>query len=76
MGPGSWGVFFSLIFKIVTGRGSMAGVFTVTEAAAIGAACTFMFTLLRGRMTFAVLRQVLQNKPPTTTGANESKHAR
>ena len=59
----SWGVV--LLIMIVTG-GIYGGVFTVTEAAAIGAACTFMFTIFRGRMTFAVLRQVLQETATTT----------
>ena len=43
-----WGVL--LLFIVVIG-GIYAGVFTPTEAAGIGAAVSFLFALLRGRLT-------------------------
>jgi C4-dicarboxylate transporter DctM subunit len=51
-----WGVL-SLAF-IVSG-GIYGGIFTVLEAAAVGCIASFLFTVLRGRLTITVLRKVL-----------------
>lgn len=58
-----WGVL-SLAF-VVSG-GIYGGVFTVLEAAAVGCIMAFAFTWLRGRLTVAVLRQVLAQTAATT----------
>ena len=51
-----WGAF--LLIFIVSG-GIYGGVFTVAEAAAIGAALSFLFTIYRGRLTRKVFWEVL-----------------
>lgn len=58
-----WGV---LILAAVVSGGIYAGIFTVLEAAAVGCIMSFGFTVLRGRLTVAVLRQVLTQTAATT----------
>ena len=60
---GVWGVVF--LFALVIG-GIYLGVFTPTEAAGIGAAGSFFFALLRGRLTFNALFEVLLESARTT----------
>ncbi len=60
---GIWGVVV-LVF-IVLG-GIYGGVFTATEGAGIGASGAFLFALVRGRLTWAVLYQVLVESARTT----------
>ena len=60
---GVWGVV--LLFALVIG-GIYLGVFTPTEAAGIGAAGSFFFALLRGRLTFNALFEVLLESARTT----------
>ena len=60
---GIWGVVV-LVF-IVLG-GIYGGVFTATEGAGIGASGAFLFALARGRLTWAVLYQVLVESARTT----------
>ena len=58
-----WGV---LSLAVVVSGGIYGGIFTVLEAAAVGCIMAFGFTLLRGRLTRAVLRQVLSQTAATT----------
>lgn len=58
-----WGVL--LLFALVMG-GMYGGFFTPTEAAGVGAAGGFIFALLRGTLTLAVLREVLVESARTT----------
>lgn len=58
-----WGVL--LLFGIVMG-GIYGGVFTSTEAAGIGACGAFVFALLRRRLNWAVLKDVLLESARTT----------
>jgi tripartite ATP-independent transporter DctM subunit len=51
-----WGAIF---LAIVVGGGIYAGVFTVSEAAAVGAGTAIAFTIARGRLTWSVLWDVL-----------------
>lgn len=51
-----WGAIF---LAIIVGGGIYAGVFTVSEAAAVGAATAIAFTIARGRLSWAVLWDVL-----------------
>jgi C4-dicarboxylate transporter, DctM subunit len=60
---GVWGVL--LLFGIVMG-GIYGGVFTPTEAAGIGAAGAFLFTILRRAMSPRVLYEVLIESAQTT----------
>jgi C4-dicarboxylate transporter, DctM subunit len=60
---GIWGVL--LLVLLVLG-GIYGGVFTATEGAGIGAAGAFLFALARGRLTFAVVRDVLIESARTT----------
>ena len=53
---GSWAV---LLLGIVVSGGIYGGVFTVAEAAAVGAIMAFGFTVMRGRLTRRVLWRVL-----------------
>jgi len=53
----SWGVMFLLGAVI---GGIYGGVFTVVEAAALGAGLSFLFTVARGKMNWATLGQVLK----------------
>ncbi len=51
-----WGAIF---LAVIVGGGIYAGIFTVSEAAAVGAATAIAFTIARGRLTLAVLWEVL-----------------
>jgi C4-dicarboxylate transporter DctM subunit len=54
-----------LLFSIVLG-GIYGGIFTETEAAAVGAAGAFVFAVFRGRMTRSSITQVLGETTATT----------
>jgi len=58
-----WGVL--MLFAVVMG-GIYGGVFSSTEAAGIGACGAFLFALLRGRLTWRVLSEVLVESARTT----------
>ncbi len=58
-----WGVL--LLFGIVMG-GIYGGVFTATEAAGIGACGAFMFAWVRGRLSWAIVSEVLVESARTT----------
>ncbi len=58
-----WGVL--LLFAVVMG-GIYGGVFTATEAAGIGACGAFLFALARGRLTWAIMAEVLVESARTT----------
>ena len=58
-----WGV--AMLFGIVMG-GIYGGVFTSSEAAGIGACGAFAFAWLRGRLTWAILSEVLVESARTT----------
>ncbi len=60
---GVWGVL--VLFLLVIG-GIYGGVFTPTEAAGIGASGAFLFALLRGRLTFTSLVDILIDSVRTT----------
>ena len=59
----SWGV---ITLAIVVSGGIYGGIFTVVEAAAVGAVMAFLFTVLRGRLTREVLWQVLSESAANT----------
>ena len=59
----SWAV---LLLAFVVSGGIYGGVFTVNEAAAIGAALAFLFTAVRGRLTRRVLVERLLETAATT----------
>jgi C4-dicarboxylate transporter DctM subunit len=59
----AWGAL--LLFALVLG-GIYGGVFTETEAAAVGAAGAFLFALARGRMNRASFAQVMGETTATT----------
>ena len=54
-----------ILFSIVLG-GIYGGIFTETEAAAVGAAGAFIFAIVRGRMTRHTITQVLGETTATT----------
>ena len=56
-----------LLLAVLVIGGIYGGVFTVSEAAAVGAAGAFLFTLLRGRLTVAVLKQALGETAAATS---------
>jgi tripartite ATP-independent transporter DctM subunit len=60
---GIWGV---LVLVVVVLGGIYGGFFTATEGAGIGAAGAFLFALARGRLTWAILWQVLVESARTT----------
>jgi C4-dicarboxylate transporter, DctM subunit len=60
---GIWGV--ALLVVVVLG-GIYGGLFTATEGAGFGAAGAFLFALARGRLTWAILYQVLVESARTT----------
>jgi tripartite ATP-independent transporter DctM subunit len=60
---GIWGV---LVLVIVVLGGIYGGFFTATEGAGFGAFGAFLFALLRGRLTWAILYQVLVESARTT----------
>ncbi len=59
----SWGVLF--LFALVIG-GLYGGVFTVTEAAAVGAGGAFLFALFRGKLSGGAIWQVMGETTATT----------
>lgn len=59
----SWGVVFLLLAVI---GGIYGGVFTVNEAASLGAGLTFLFTLFRGKLSMATMFQVLRETATNT----------
>jgi C4-dicarboxylate transporter, DctM subunit len=59
----SWGV---ISLAVVVSGGIYAGIFTVVEAAAVGATSAFLFTAFRGKLTKAVLWSVLSESAATT----------
>ncbi len=58
-----WGVL--LLAFLVLG-GLYGGVFTVTEAAAVGAGTAFLFTVFRGKLTWKTLWEVLMDTAANT----------
>ena len=60
---GIWGV---LVLVLVVLGGIYGGLFTVTEGAGFGAAGAFLFALLRGRLTWRSLYEVLVESARTT----------
>lgn len=60
---GIWGV---VVLVIVVLGGIYGGFFTATEGAGFGAAGAFLFALLRRRLTWAILAQVLVESARTT----------
>ncbi len=68
--PERWKVFGEswrvLTLAIVVSGGIYGGVFTVAEAAAIGACLSFLFTWQSGRLTKAVLWEVLSESAANT----------
>jgi C4-dicarboxylate transporter DctM subunit len=60
---GIWGV---VLLVIVVLGGIYGGLFTATEGAGFGAAGAFLFALFRGRLTWAILYQVLVESARTT----------
>lgn len=58
-----WGI--ALLFVLVMG-GLYSGIFTATEAGAVGAVGALVFTLLRRRLTWRVLRESLVEAGRTT----------
>jgi C4-dicarboxylate transporter DctM subunit len=59
----SWGVLALLLAVI---GGIYGGVFTVNEAAALGAGLTFGFTIFRKKLTISTLQQVLRETSTNT----------
>ena len=59
----SWGV---ILLAFVVSGGIYGGIFTVGEAAAVGACMAFMFTVTRGRLTRRVLWRVLGESAANT----------
>ena len=59
----SWGV---ITLAVVVSGGIYAGIFTVVEAAAVGATSAFLFTAFRGKLTKEVLWSVLSESAATT----------
>ena len=61
--PARWQVFREssgvIVLITVVSGGIYSGIFTVTEAAAVGATLAFVLTILRGRLTWPTLWQVL-----------------
>ena len=60
---GIWGVMV-LVFVVL--GGIYGGIFTATEGAGFGAAGAFIFALLRGRLRWAILYEVLVESARTT----------
>jgi C4-dicarboxylate transporter, DctM subunit len=59
----SWGV---MVLAVVVSGGIYGGIFTVAEAAAIGACMALFFTVLRGKLTMEVLWRVLSESAANT----------
>jgi tripartite ATP-independent transporter DctM subunit len=68
--PGRWralrGIWGVLLLVVVVLGGIYGGFFTATEGAGFGAAGAFLFALLRGRLTWSILLQVLVESARTT----------
>jgi C4-dicarboxylate transporter, DctM subunit len=68
--PGRWralrGIWGVILLVIVVLGGIYGGIFTATEGAGFGAAGAFLFALARGRLTWAILYQVLVESARTT----------
>src|SRR5438128_3526050 len=60
---GIWGV---IVLVVVVLGGIYGGIFTATEGAGFGAAGAFLFALVRGRLTWRVLYEVLVESARTT----------
>ena len=60
---GSWAV---VLLGVVVSGGIYTGIFTVAEAAAVGAIMSFGFTVMRGRLTKRVLWRVLSESAANT----------
>jgi tripartite ATP-independent transporter DctM subunit len=59
----SWGVMFLMLAVI---GGIYGGVFTVNEAASLGAGLAFLFTVFRGRLNWDTMFQVLKETATNT----------
>ena len=59
----SWGV---LVLMLAVIGGIYGGVFTVNEAASLGAGLAFLFTVLRGRLSWETITQVLRETATNT----------
>ncbi len=59
----SWGV---IALALIVSGGIYGGVFTVIEAAAVGVIISIAFTIMRGKLTPAVLREVLGQSASAT----------
>ena len=59
----SWGVLLLMLAVI---GGIYGGVFTVNEAASLGAGLTFMFAIFRGKLTWETIFQVLKETATNT----------
>ena len=68
--PGRWralrGIWGVVLLVVVVLGGIYGGFFTATEGAGFGAAGAFLFALLRRRLTWAILLQVLVESARTT----------
>ena len=68
--PNRWkalrGIWGGIVLVIVVLGGIYGGIFTATEGAGFGAAGAFLFALARGRLTWAILYQVLVESARTT----------
>jgi tripartite ATP-independent transporter DctM subunit len=68
--PGRWralrGIWGVLLLVIVVLGGIYGGIFTATEGAGFGAAGAFLFALVRRRLTWAILYEVLVESARTT----------
>jgi tripartite ATP-independent transporter DctM subunit len=60
-------VWAALLLAVVVIGGIYAGIFTPTEAGAMGAAGAFLIALFRGRLSFQVLRSVFTETAKTTS---------
>jgi len=56
----------ALLLMFLVAAGIYGGVFTVTEAAALGAILSILFTIIRGKMTWAVFWEALRGTAGTT----------
>ena len=59
----SWGAIFLMV---AIAGGIYGGVFTVTEAAALGAILAFLFAIFRGKITLKIFWQTLSDTAATT----------
>ncbi|MGE0744407.1 MAG: TRAP transporter large permease [Rhodospirillales bacterium] len=60
---GAWQV---LVLIVIVSGGIYGGVFTAVEAASVGVCLAFIFTVLRGRLTWKVMRTVLGETAAST----------